>query len=64
MLKEVSMGFRLVQMEGSGPAFGSASIKILIEKFESQQLLHDTVTYDQLLMMYFHKFSAILHLAI
>ena len=40
MLKEVIMGFRLVQMESSGPAFGSASIKILIEKFESQQLLH------------------------
>ena len=64
MLKEVRMGFRLVQMKSSGPAFGSAIIKILIEKFESQQLLYYTVTYDQLLVMYFHKFSAILHLAI
>ena len=64
VVKEVSMGFRLVQMESSGPAFSSASIKIFIEKFESQLLLHYAVAYDQSSMMYFHKFSAILDLAI
>ena len=64
IMKNVSMGFRLVQMESSGPAFSSASINIFIEKFESQLLLQYTVAYDQSSMMYFHKFSAILHLAI
>ena len=37
MMREVNMGFHLVQMKSSGPAFGPSVLKISIAKFESQQ---------------------------
>ena len=36
MMKEVNMGFHLVQMKSSGPVFGQSVLKISIAKFESQ----------------------------
>ena len=37
MMKEVSIGFHLIQMTSSGSAFGPAIIKIFIDRLESQQ---------------------------
>ena len=37
MMKELSIGFHLIQMKSGGFAFGPAIIKISIDKFESQQ---------------------------
>ena len=37
MMKELSIGFHLIQIKSSGSAFGPAIIKISIDKFESEQ---------------------------
>ena len=36
MMREVNIGFHLVQMKSSGPVFGQSVLKMFIAKFESQ----------------------------